>query len=295
MLLLEVELRSNSDTALLAQIVDVTNRDSLHEVMSEYQPQVVLHAAAHKHVSFMERAPAEAVRNNVGGTYTVAKCALESGVETFVLVSTDKAVRPTNIMGATKRLGEMLTQELNGEGPTKFISVRFGNVIGSNASVVPIFKQQILNGGPVTVTHHDVTRYFMSIPEAAALILQAGAVGNGGEIVLLDMGAPVPILHLAETMITLSGYKPYEDIDIVFTGLHEGEKLHEELYGEGETFLPTGYDKLMVLKEDSLQEGVVAEVEELLRLLPNLKANEIKAHLKQLVRDYHPNQMQLSS
>ena len=289
LLYLEVELRTAyPDTALVAQIVDVTDRETLCQLMSEYRPQIVLHAAAHKHVPFMERAPREAVRNNVGGTYTVAKCALESGVETFVLVSTDKAVRPTSIMGATKRLGEMLTQELNGEGPTQFITVRFGNVIGSNASVVPIFKQQILNGGPVTVTHQDVSRYFMSIPEAAGLILQAGAVGAGGEIVLLDMGAPVPIVKLAETMITLSGFKPYEGIDIVFTGLREGEKLHEELYSEGETFLPTGYDKLMVLKENHLPEGVVAAVEDFLRLLPNLNDDEVKAHLQHLVQDYHP-------
>ena len=235
---------------MVAQIVDVTNRETLPQLMSEYRPQIVLHAAAHKHVSFIERAPTEAVHNNVGGTHIVAKAALESRVETFVLVSTDEAVRPTSIMGATKRLGESLSQELNAEGPTQFIAVRFGNVIGSNASVVPIFKQQILNGGPVTVIDQDVTRYFKSIPDAAGLILQAGAVGTGGEIVLLDMGAPLPIVKLAETMIALSEFKPYEYIDIVFTGLREGEKLHEELYSKGETFLPTGYDKLLVLKEN---------------------------------------------
>ena len=250
---------------------------------------MVFHAAAHKHVPLMELTPGEAVKNNVGGTLTVARRAREAGVETFVLVSTDKAVRPISVMGATKRLAELLVQEMNEWGPTRFVSVRFGNVLGSNASVVPIFKQQIANGGPVTVTHPEVRRYFMSVSEAASLILQSGAVGAGGEIFVLDMGEPVRIVALAETLITLSGLKPHEEIDIVFTGLRPGEKLSEDLYDQEQILHYGEYEKLLILKDDQ-HSGTVEKVDELLKELPALDSRQIKTRLKSLLPDYRPDE-----
>jgi FlaA1/EpsC-like NDP-sugar epimerase len=222
----------------------------------------------------------------VGGTYVVLKSALEAGVETFVLVSTDKAVNPSSVMGATKRLAELTVQELNASGGTQALSVRFGNVLGSNASVVPIFKQQIADGGPVTVTHKDAQRYFMSISEAAGLILQAGAVGTGGEVFVLDMGDPIKIVTLAETMVSLVGLKPYEDIEIVFTGLRPGEKLSEELRFEGEDFQPTQYEKLLVLKDHGYDGGVVKRVEEFLHDLSGMDMSQVRSRLKDLVPEY---------
>ena len=249
LLFVEAELRATfRDILVIAQISDITDEEEIRGLMAEHRPQILFHAAAHKHVPFMERTPGEAVKNNVGGTYVVAKCAQEVGMETFLLVSTDKAVNPSSVMGATKRLTELIAQELNAKGSTRFMSVRFGNVLGSNASVVPIFKQQVANGGPVTVTHPSAERYFMSVSEAAGLILQAGSVGTGGETFVLDMSEPIRIVALAETLITLSGLKPYEDIDIVFTGLRPGEKLSEELHFDGEEIQPTRHEKLLVLK-----------------------------------------------
>ncbi len=256
--------------------------------MDKYRPQVVFHAAAHKHVPLMERAPGEAVKNNVGGTYVVGRCAQEAGVETFVLVSTDKAVNPISVMGTTKRLAELLIQALNEQGPTRFVAVRFGNVLGSNASVVPIFKQQVSNGGPVTVTHPEVERYFMSVSEAAGLILQAASIGTGGETFLLDMGEPVKIVALAETLVTLSGRKPYDEIDIVFTGLRPGEKLTEELKFDEETTRFTGYEKLLVLENGHPVSGVLEDVEDFLRALPDLDGEQVKARLSALVPQYRP-------
>ena len=286
---LEAELRSAFPAlALEAHVSDITNRVRMASLMSHYRPEVVLHAAAYKHVPLMERSPAEAFQNNVGGTYAVAVCAQEAGVGTFVLVSTDKAVKPISVMGTTKRLAEMLVQEMNHHGSTRFVSVRFGNVLGSNASVVPIFKQQIAGGGPVTVTHPDATRYFMSISEAAALILQAAAVGTKGETYVLDMGDPVRIVTLAETMITLSGMKPYEDIDIVFIGLRPGEKLAEELHADDEELQPTGHEKLLVLKNSHAGTGLRTQIEQLLQDIPSLSPEAVKAHLERLVPGYRP-------
>lgn len=285
---LEAEIREQSpEVSVIARIADVTDQGGIARVMQEYRPHTVFHAAAHKHVPLMEHTPAEAVRNNVGGTYTVARCAQAAGVETFLMVSTDKAVNPTSVMGATKRLAEILMREMADSGSTRFVSVRFGNVLGSNGSVVPIFKQQITRGGPITVTHPDARRYFMSISEAAGLILQAAAVGTGSEIFVLDMGEPVRIVTLAETMISLSGLKPYEDVDIVFIGLRPGEKLSEDLHVEGETLRPTEYEKLLVLKAEDTT-GVLAVTEELLRVLPTLEPEEMKARLKDLVPEYQP-------
>ena len=292
LLFLEEELKSISTSSpLVAQIADITDQQAMQHLMAEYRPHVVLHAAAHKHVQFMERAPTKAIQNNVGGTYILAKCAQEFGVEQVVLVSTDKAVNPRSVMGASKRLAELLVKEIDPLGSTQFITVRFGNVLGSSASVVPIFTHQIANGGPVTVTDPEATRYLMSTQEAAGLILQAGAIGQGGETFLLDMGEPVRILTLAEAMIELSGFKCYEDIEIVFIGLRPGEKLHEELSADDECFLPTKYDKLLVMQNDFNSHGIIGAVEEFLYLLPNLNADEVKAHLKRLIPEYKPSEM----
>ena len=285
---LEAEIRANfPDTHLVGLVADITDQVSITQLMTYYRPQMVFHAAAHKHVPLMEQSPAEAVKNNVGGTLSVARCAHEAGVETFVLVSTDKAVKPISVMGATKRLTELIIQEMNGLGSTRFVAVRFGNVLGSNASVVPIFTQQIAMGGPVTVTHPDVQRYFMSVSEAASLILQSGAVGTGGEIFVLDMGEPVRIVTLAETLISLSGLKPHEDIDIIFTGLRPGEKLTEELYDAEEISPYAGYEKLLVLRGQP-RSGVVALVEEFLEELPGMDPDQIRAKLAKLMPEYRP-------
>ncbi len=230
-----------------AQIGDVGDPHRMQAVFAAYRPQVVLHAAAHKHVPLMEDNPTEAVRNNVLATHTLAAIAARHGAEAFVLVSTDKAVRPSSMMGASKRLAELVVQDLQRRHPaTRFVTVRFGNVMGSAGSVVPIFREQIRRGGPLTVTHPEATRYFMTIPEAAQLVLQAGAIGQAGEILVLDMGRPVSILELAKDMITLSGFKPFEEIAISFTGLRPGEKLVEELEAAGEELDRTRHPKILV-------------------------------------------------
>jgi FlaA1/EpsC-like NDP-sugar epimerase len=246
---IERELASERDfTAALPKLVDVKDRKALRrEVFEKYQPTVVFHAAAYKHVSMAERNPLEAVRNNVLGTRNVAQAAIAHGAKEFVLVSTDKAVRPTSVMGVTKRVAELVVQSLQ-NGCCRFVAVRFGNVLGSNGSVVPIFRDQIARGGPVTVTHPEVTRFFMTIPEAVQLILQAAGTGHGGEIFVLEMGQPVRIVDLARQMIRLSGFEPDEDVEIVFTGLAPGEKLHEELVSDGEEVAPTHHDRIRVLR-----------------------------------------------
>lgn len=214
---------------LVVLIASVRNEERIDQIFDEYRPDIVYHAAAHKHVPLMEDSPGEAIKNNVFGTYKTAKAADKYGVKKFVLVSTDKAVNPTNIMGASKRMCEMVVQMMNEQSETDFVAVRFGNVLGSNGSVIPLFKKQIMAGGPVTVTDPNIIRYFMTIPEAVSLILQAGAYAKGGEIFVLDMGEPVKILDLAENLIKLSGFRVGEDIEIVFTGLRPGEKMYEEL------------------------------------------------------------------
>jgi len=222
-------LRNNPDLNLVVLIGSVRNTHRLQEVFEQYRPDIVYHAAAHKHVPLMEKSPNEAIKNNVFGTWKTARAAVAYGTKKFVLISTDKAVNPTNIMGASKRLCEMIVQMMDKESDTEFVAVRFGNVLGSNGSVIPLFTKQIENGGPVTVTHPDIIRYFMTIPEAVSLVLQAGAYAKGGEIFVLDMGDPVRIDDLARNMIRLSGYTPDEDIKIEYTGLRPGEKLYEEM------------------------------------------------------------------
>ena len=227
---IQQELKRNyPELDLVTLIGSVRNTNRLDSIFDTYRPDIVYHAAAHKHVPLMEDSPNESIKNNVIGTYKTAKAAMKYGTKHFVLISTDKAVNPTNIMGASKRLCEMVIQMCNSKSSTEFVAVRFGNVLGSNGSVIPLFKKQIENGGPVTVTDPEIIRYFMTIPEAVSLVLQAGAYAKGGEIFVLNMGEPVRILDMAENLIRLSGYEPYKDIDIVFTGLRPGEKMYEEL------------------------------------------------------------------
>ncbi|MCA1592324.1 MAG: polysaccharide biosynthesis protein [Acidobacteria bacterium] len=234
--------------SLVPLAVDVGDEARMRAVISKYRPQVMLHAAAHKHVPLMELNPIEAVQNNVLNTLLLGELAGEFGTEVFVLISTDKAVRPSSVMGASKRMAELVIQHLDRRFNTRYVAVRFGNVIGSAGSVIPIFREQIYKGGPVTVTHPNMVRYFMTIPEAVQLVLQAGMMGEGEEIFILDMGAPVRILNLAKDIITLSGMKPYEDIDIVFTGIRPGEKLFEELETSGEEVSRTRHPKIFIGK-----------------------------------------------
>lgn len=258
---LSARLQEGAGTKIIPCIGDVRSRRSIERIFKRHRPQVVYHAAAYKHVPMMELAPVDAVNNNVIGTYKVASLACRHHVEKFVLISTDKAVRPTSVMGATKRVAELVVHALGGNG-TRFIVVRFGNVLGSNGSVVPLFQQQIASGGPVTVTHPEITRYFMTIPEAVMLVLQAGAMGRGGELFLLDMGRPVKIADMARNMIRLAGLVPDRDVRIEYIGLRPGEKLYEELLIDGEGIVDTPYEKIKVcstckrVDEASLFEGI---------------------------------------
>jgi FlaA1/EpsC-like NDP-sugar epimerase len=250
---IELELKSAFPALdLVAVIADVREEARMGAVFAQHTPEVVFHAAAHKHVPLMEQNPAEAVLNNVLGTQVVARLADRHQAETFVLISTDKAVNPTNVMGASKRVAEMVVQDLAQRSQTRFMSVRFGNVLGSSGSVIPLFKAQIAKGGPVTITHPEIIRYFMTIPEAAQLVLQAGALGTGGEVFVLDMGDPVKIVDLAREMITLSGFEPEVDIPITFTGLRPGEKLYEELLTAEEGTSATNHKKIFIARSEAL-------------------------------------------
>lgn len=243
------EMRSKiPDIPIHPLVADITDETRMRSIFAAHTPQIVLHSAAHKHVPMMESNTAEAVKNNVLGTHLLGELAGEFNVEAFVLISTDKAVRPTSVMGATKRVAELVVQDLDARHQTRYVAVRFGNVIGSAGSVIPIFREQILSGGPVTVTHPDMVRYFMTIPEASQLVLQAGAMGGGGEIFILNMGEPVRILDLAKQTILLSGLRPHEDIDIVFTGVRPGEKLFEELETTEEEIIRTLHPKIFIGK-----------------------------------------------
>lgn len=253
---IELEIRKRfPDILFLPVLGDILDAGKLNNVIQSNGVNLIYHAAAHKHVPMMEREPIEAVRNNIIGTMNVARLAVKNNVEKFVMISTDKAVNPANIMGTTKRVAELLTQALNGN-VTRFISVRFGNVIGSNGSVIPIFKKQIAEGGPVTITHPDMTRYFMAISEAVQLVMTAGAMGEGGEIFLLDMGVPVKITDVAKALIKLSGLETGKDIDIAFSGIRPGEKLHEELFWHGEGIVSTENKRITMLKPNG--EGYTA-------------------------------------
>jgi FlaA1/EpsC-like NDP-sugar epimerase len=246
---IEMELRETFPHLDLEPLIaDVRDLNRMRYLFERYSPEAIFHAAAHKHVPLMERNPSEAILNNVLGTRTVAELAERFNAETFVLISSDKAVNPTNVMGASKRVAEMVVQELATRSKCRFMSVRFGNVLGSRGSVIPLFKKQIASGGPITITHPDIIRYFMTIPEASQLVLQAGALGHGGEVFVLDMGAPVKIVDLARDLIKLSGLEPEVDIKIKFTGLRPGEKLYEELLTAEEGTASTQHKKIFIAK-----------------------------------------------
>ena len=275
----------------------VQDKELMKRTFASYSPHVVFHAAAYKHVPMLEISPWQAVNNNILGTQTIMQIAVNHKVERFVLVSTDKAVRPTNVMGASKRVTELLMHTFKGRD-TRLMAVRFGNVVGSSGSVIPLFRRQIEKGGPVTVTHPEVTRYFMTIPEAAQLILQAGSMGGEGEIFILKMGTPVKIADMARDLIRLCGKEPDEDIEIIFTGLRPGEKLYEELITEGEGIVSTWHEKIMVLKpetEEIVQNGkgrewLIKQIEDLLFLARRFDARAIKMKLKEIVPEYEPKE-----
>jgi len=284
-------LASHGDIPLVPVICDIYDRSRVMAIWRRHRPEVVIHAAAHKHVPMMERNACEAIKNNILGTRNVADASCKFASDEFVTISTDKAVNPSSIMGASKRVAEIYTQSLNGsEGcATKFKAVRFGNVLGSNGSVVPTFRKQIAAGGPVTVTHPDMTRYFMTIPEAAQLVLQAAAIGEGGQIYLLDMGESVKIVDLARNMITLSGFRPEDDIDIVFTGVRPGEKLFEELRTDGEDIEPTVHPKVNVWKSRPTDWASVENAYKQFELLANSSDRDrIIRAIQRLVPEYEP-------
>ena len=286
---IQLELKEKyPDLDLVVLIGSVRNTHRIETVFEKYRPDIVYHAAAHKHVPLMEDSPNEAIKNNVFGTYKTAKAADKYGTSRFVLISTDKAVNPTNIMGASKRMCEMVVQMMNARSKTDFVAVRFGNVLGSNGSVIPLFKKQIEQGGPVTVTHPDIIRYFMTIPEAVSLVLQAGAYAKGGEIFVLDMGEPMKILDLAKNLIRLSGYTPDVDIPIVFTGLRPGEKLYEELLMNEEGMQDTPNKLIHIGKPIEFDmERFEGQLEELY-VTANEDGDGIREDVMRIVTTYHP-------
>jgi FlaA1/EpsC-like NDP-sugar epimerase len=292
---MEQELSLNTDkiTELEYVLADITNESRMRQVFDHFRPKVIYHAAAYKHVPLMEENPFEAVWTNIKGTQNLADLSIEFNVEAFVMVSTDKAVNPTNVMGCSKRICEIYVQSLNkteaidGKVKTKFITTRFGNVLGSSGSVIPLFKKQIENGGPITVTHPDVKRYFMTIPEACHLVLEAGAMGNGGEIYIFDMGESVRIVDLAQKMVQLSGLEVGRDIEIEFIGLRSGEKLYEELLASDENTLPTHHDKIMIAKVPFMSYYKISE--SLKTLIKLSKGNDdvaLVGFMKSLVPEY---------
>ena len=272
---------------LVVLIASVRNTNRMNYIFSTYHPDIVYHAAAHKHVPLMEDSPTEAIKNNVFGTFKTAQAAAMSGVRRFVMISTDKAVNPTNIMGASKRICEMIIQTFDKHYETEFVAVRFGNVLGSNGSVIPLFRKQIAAGGPVTVTHPDIIRYFMTIPEAVSLVLQAGAYARGGEIFVLDMGEPVKILDLAQNLIKLSGYRVGEDIKIEFTGLRPGEKLYEELLMDEEGMKDTANKMIHIGKPIELDEHEFFTQLKELKDECTIESSDIRPLIKKIVPTYH--------
>lgn len=288
---IEMELRrKHPDADIKAVIASIRDKKRLDEIFEEYKPYLVFHAAAHKHVPLMEVSPLEAIHNNIFGTYNVVNCCDEFNVKRFILISTDKAVNPTNIMGATKRMCEMIVQAKDKVSNTEYAAVRFGNVLGSNGSVIPLFKKQIAEGGPVTVTHKEITRYFMTIPEAVSLVIQAMTYAEGGEIFVLDMGEPVKIYDLATSLIKLSGYEPNVDIKIKITGLRAGEKLYEELLMSGEGLEKTKHQKIFVAEPMDI---TIPQIEEKLNKLnelnyeTNYSVQKVKDIMKIVVPTYH--------
>lgn len=284
-------IRMGFGRPLIPLVADIGDEDRMRQIFATYRPQVVFHAAAHKHVPMMEHQPGEAIKNNSLGSAHLADLALEFGVDRFIMISSDKAINPTNVMGATKRLAELYVQALAAANPgrTRFMAVRFGNVLGSSGSVIPVFQRQIAAGGPVKVTHPDMTRFFMTIPEASMLVLQSATQGRGGEIFVLDMGKPVKIVDLARQMIELSGLKPEVDIQIEFIGMRPGEKLYEEVTHEGENFVPTTHPKIcrFVSQPADVRE-IRASLERLRGQLHHAPPMELKLLLKEIVPEYVP-------
>ena len=288
---LQQELKRNSIINVETIIADVRNKQRLDQIFNSYKPEIIFHAAAYKHVPLMENNPFEAVSVNIFGTYNTAELAMKHGAEKFILISTDKAVNPTNVMGATKRIAEIciFCQKNIVKGKTKFIITRFGNVLGSNGSVIPLFKKQIESGGPLTVTHKDIIRYFMTIPEASQLVLEAAAMGLGEEIFVFDMGKPIKIVDLAKNMIALSGLNYPKDIDIKIIGLRPGEKIFEELLIDGENTKPTYNEKIMIAKCRDVNDNQLEKIKKLL-LLDSTSSNiEIVSIIKDIVPEYNPN------
>lgn len=286
---LQQDFKRNNIPYFSTIIADIRNENRLKQVFSDYNIDIIFHAAAYKHVPLMENNPYEAVKVNIGGTKSLMDLAAKNKVEKFVMISTDKAVNPTNVMGATKRVAEMYAKCLQENSSTKFIITRFGNVLGSNGSVIPLFKKQIKNGGPLTVTHQDITRYFMTIPEACQLVLEAGAMGNGGEIYVFDMGESVKIIDVAKKMIHLSGFKYPNDIDIKIVGLRPGEKLYEELLSDKENTQPTYHNKIMIAKVKNFNCSIIATEIEKIITLKNKSNLEIVKQLKKIVPEYKSN------
>lgn len=299
---MEIEEKFPRSNVVVA-IADIRNLERMHQIFNDYRPELVYHAAAYKHVPMMEKNPGEAVSTNVGGTKNIADLAVLFGVKKFVMISTDKAVNPTNVMGASKRIAEIYTQSLDGSQSiqlvdaatgtsklvkgTRFITTRFGNVLGSNGSVIPRFRAQIEKGGPITVTHPEITRYFMTIPEAVQLVLEAGTMGNGGEIYVFDMGKPVKIVDLAKKMIQLAGLKPVKDVEIVYTGLRSGEKLYEELLNDGEKVLPTHHDKINIASVNPMDyEHAKRVIYELIALNERKNSSGVVRKMKEIVPEF---------
>ena len=280
-------IRRYPELNLVVLIGSVRNTNRVNSIFETYRPEIVYHAAAHKHVPLMEDSPNEAIKNNVMGTYKIATAADRYGVDRFVLISTDKAVNPANVMGASKRICEMIVQMMNRKSGTNFVAVRFGNVLGSNGSVIPLFKQQIAEGGPVTVTDPEIIRYFMTIPEAVSLVLQAGAYARGGEIFVLDMGEPMKILDLAVNLIKLSGYRPGEDIEIRFTGLRPGEKMYEELLIQQENLEKTANKMIFIEKPTYFNEEIFARQLEKLIAAAKKESSDIRREIREIVGTYH--------
>jgi FlaA1/EpsC-like NDP-sugar epimerase len=271
-------------------LADICNQARMEAIFKETKPQIVFHAAAYKHVPVMEENPVEAINVNIAGTRILADLSVKYGVDTFVMVSTDKAINPTGVMGASKRIAEIYVQSLSAKGKTKFITTRFGNVLGSNGSVIPRFKQQIEKGGPVTITHAEITRFFMTIPESCQLVLEAGAIGKGGEVFIFDMGKSVKVLDLAKKMIQLSGLTLDKDIKIVFTGLRPGEKLYEELLHTSENTLPTHHPLIMIAKVKEYDYNTISAYIDKLTVLAATKDDmNIVSKMKQVVPEYISN------
>lgn len=281
-------LREQPKLDLVVLIGSVRDENRINSIFEQYRPEIIYHAAAHKHVPLMEGSPNEAIKNNVLGTYNMVRMADKWNAKRFVQISTDKAVNPTNIMGASKRICEMIIQTYNKESDTEYVAVRFGNVLGSNGSVIPLFKKQIAEGGPVTVTHPEIIRYFMTIPEAVSLVLQAGAYAKGGEIFVLDMGEPVKILDLARNMIRLSGYKVDQDIKIEFTGLRPGEKLYEELLMDEEGMTDTPNKLIHIGHPIDVDEVKLAHALRVLESAAQNETDDMRLIVESIVPTYHP-------